>query len=135
MACKPLVYVAGPISSDLVGNARTAVNLYIEMLKADVVIPFCPHLSVLAEMMAGPTDYEMWMAHDFEVIARCDALLRMDGDSPGADREIEHARSLDIPVFYNTKGLYEWASWQTEARGMRKLSLVGSMRRLHSVDT
>ena len=31
------------------------------------------------------------MTADFDVLARCDALLRMPGESPGADREVAHA--------------------------------------------
>jgi hypothetical protein len=134
---KPFVYVAGPITSDPVTHTRMAVELYVQMLKDGKVIPFCPHLSVLAEYIAGRSDYELWLEHDFDMIGRCDALLRLEGESSGADREVEHARSLDIPVFMNQQGLYEWASWQTDPRpaGMRRLEGCGTVRRLYSVDT
>jgi hypothetical protein len=41
-------------------------------------VPFLPQLSVLHEMVA-PLPYEEWLAYDFEVIARCDALVRLPG--------------------------------------------------------
>jgi hypothetical protein len=43
--------------------------------------------------------YEDWLALDFSCISVCDALLRLDGDSKGADREVAYARSLGIPVY------------------------------------
>jgi hypothetical protein len=33
------------------------------------------------------------------MLARCDALLRLPGESPGADREVKRARELWIPVY------------------------------------
>ena len=56
-----------------------------------------PHLSYHWHVMF-PRPYEDWMADDFEVIARCDALYRMDGESPGADREVAFATEHAIPV-------------------------------------
>lgn len=114
-----MVYVAGPISSDPIGHSREAIARYLRMIGDGVVVPFCPHLSVLAEMMGGPVDYELWLRHDFEVIEKCDALLRTKGDSPGADREVEFARANSIPVFMTQGALYAWAdqrhAWRKKA--------------------
>lgn len=41
---------------------------------------------------------------------RCDALYRMEGDSPGADREVEFANMHNIPVFFDIDDLNEWLS-------------------------
>lgn len=110
---KPLVYVAGPISSDPIHNTREAIARYTRLIGDDVVIPFCPHLSVLVEIMNGhAVSYEAWLRHDFDMIERADALLRTKGESPGADREVEFAERLKIPVFTTQSELYEWADEQ-----------------------
>src|SRR5712691_3429327 len=105
---KPLVYMAGPISSDPFGNARKAIRLYSRLLRDLVVVPFCPHVGFAVNLQVD-CSYEAWMADDFAVIRHCDALLRMPGESPGADREVALAEELGIPVFDSVDGLYAWA--------------------------
>lgn len=102
------VYIAGPLSKgDMMGNARDAILSGSELLSMGV-IPFIPHLSVLWEMI-DPHSYEDWMAYDFAWLARCDAVLRLPGESPGADREVERAKSLGKRVFTRLNDVYEWA--------------------------
>lgn len=92
------------------------------MIRDDVVTPFCPHLSILVPLVCGLTggaggvdDHEFWLAHDFEVLNHCHALYRMDGESVGADAEVDYVRNGrdgrgSIPVFTTLTGLYDWAS-------------------------
>ncbi|HNE37355.1 MAG TPA: DUF4406 domain-containing protein [Microthrixaceae bacterium] len=94
---KPLVYVAGPISGDPFGCVRQGVEAF-DVLRGVGCTPILPQLSVLAEMVQH-RPYEEWMAYDFEVIARCDALVRLPGESEGADREVRHARELGVRVY------------------------------------
>ncbi len=42
------------------------------------------------------------------IIHKCDALYRVPGESSGADREVELARKLRIPVFTNAEALSDW---------------------------
>lgn len=63
------------------------------------VVPIVPHLTVFWEIVVGPRDYERWLAYDFALIDRCDALIRLRGHSPGADREWNHAEDIGIPRF------------------------------------
>jgi hypothetical protein len=42
------------------------------------------------------------------MMRRCDALLRIDGLSQGADREIVEAKKVGIPVFYQLDDLSAW---------------------------
>ena len=53
----------------------------------------------------GPDTHQTWLPYDFAWLAKCDALLRLPGESVGADREIEEARRLGIPIFYGIAGL------------------------------
>ena len=103
---KPLVYVAGPITGDPFGCVRQSAEAF-GTLRALGCVPFCPQWSVIAEMVQHYS-YEEWMAYDFDVIARADALVRLPGDSPGADREVVHADDLGIPIFWiTTRHSYE----------------------------
>jgi nucleoside 2-deoxyribosyltransferase len=116
----PLVYVAGPYSAPtsdgVLDNIRTAVNAGNALMDAglDVLVP---HLSDVLHA-AKPRDYERWMTLDFNLLSRCDAVYRLDGVSPGADREVDYARRLGIPVFRDLQGLKEWASgWGNAGAG------------------
>jgi len=46
-----------------------------------------------------PTDE--YMSIDLEFVSRCDAVLRLEGRSVGADIEEAYARELGIPVVYS----------------------------------
>lgn len=40
-----------------------------------------------------------WIAHDLPLIAVCDALYRLPGESAGADAEVAHADQCQVRVF------------------------------------
>jgi nucleoside 2-deoxyribosyltransferase len=92
-----IVYVAGPISSDPLIGTRNAI-LAAAQLRSVGLGFIVPHLSCLFQMVS-PQPYESWMGLDLALIERCDALLRLPGDSFGADREVQHARQQGIPVY------------------------------------
>src|SRR5258705_9522024 len=81
------IYVAGPYSlGDPVVNTRRAISIGSALLGRGFV-PFVPHLSLFWHL-CEPQDYETWLAYDFEWLKACDGLLRLDGESAGADREV-----------------------------------------------
>lgn len=96
---KPLVYVAGPITRDPFGCVRQAIGAY-NALREQGCVPFLPQLSVIHEMVEH-VPYDEWLSYDFDMIRHCDALLRLPGESPGADLEVAFARSLGIDVFFD----------------------------------
>ena len=110
----PLVYLAGPITADPLAAPRQALEVFAP-LRALGLVPFLPQLTVLAEMIQ-PRGYEEWMGYDFDVIARCQALVRLPGESPGADREVEWAETLGLPVFWWPGQRVRLERWATEAR-------------------
>jgi hypothetical protein len=70
-----------------------------DTLTAYGAAPFIPHLFHFWELMS-PRPYEDWLELDFDMLERCDALVRIEGYSPGADREWEYAlEELRIPAF------------------------------------
>jgi len=118
----PYVYVAGPMTRpDFISTTRTACELHLRLLEDRVVIPFLPHLSVLQALVTPTpsTDLDFWLRHDFDVIDNADAVLRMPGESTGADRETTYCETGrsglgEIPVFYmrhagHLGALYDWA--------------------------
>ena len=115
---KHLMYLAGPMTSpNQADNASRAARMArkLEHLHSGLVL-FVPHYLYWANL-AAPRDYtyEEWMNYDFSVIEHCEGLLRMIGESPGADREVEFALSRGLPVFLQKlrgsaafEGLKDW---------------------------
>jgi hypothetical protein len=68
--------------------------------------PFLPLLSHFQHMIHQQS-YEVWMEQDMTWVASCDCLLRLPGQSSGADREVERAKEVGIPVFFNKYDLYK----------------------------
>lgn len=102
------VYIAGPYSRS-VQYPDMAVNVRRAILAADVVlvhgdVPFVPHLTHFWHLLS-PKEYEVWLRYDKQWLLACDALLRLDGDSPGADREEEWATAAGMVVWH---GLTEY---------------------------
>jgi uncharacterized protein DUF4406 len=98
------VYIAGPITKgDQFLNLRRALEVATD-IRAKGHIPFIPHLTCIWHMIF-PSDYEDWLMFDFAWIEVCDALFRMPGESPGADREVAYATKLEKKVFYSMDDL------------------------------
>lgn len=96
------VYIAGPISK---GNH--AKNMRVAIFAADAVFkhghyPYVPHLDFLWEVVA-PNAYEDRLRLDHEWLKVCDALIRLAGDSPGADREVKWAEEIGIPIYWGVE--------------------------------
>lgn len=66
--------------------------------------PFIPHLNYYWHAI-DPRPYEEWLEHDLSWVAASEALLRLPGYSPGADREIAFAKDFGIPVFETLEAL------------------------------
>ncbi len=100
------VYVAGPITKgDYMANVRKAIDA-AHALREHGFLPYVPHLSALWHFV-HPREYEDWMEQDFAWIEQCHALLRVPGESSGADREMTFAREHNIPVFESIEALVE----------------------------
>lgn len=99
-----LVYIAGPLTKggDL-RNVKAALDAGNEVRKIGMV-PIVPHLSIFADML-HPMTYESWMYECKVILERCDYLLRIPGESPGADREVKWAFDAGIIVCANIKSL------------------------------
>jgi len=95
-----VVYIAGPYSNgDVAVNVRNAIE--VGMRIADLGhYPLIPHLTHFAHLLF-PRPYEYWLELDNRILERCDVLYRMSGSSSGADKELELAKKLGVPVTNN----------------------------------
>ena len=100
------IYIAGPYSGAEVRNTRRAIQAGMRLRRAGAC-PVIPHLSMLADLVE-PEPYQFWIAWDLDLLQLCDALLRLPGDSPGADREVDAMRWLGRPVFFSEEDAVAW---------------------------
>ena len=103
---KPMVYIAGPYTKgDVAVNVKNALKT-ATMLLGNGFIPYVPHLTHFWHLVF-PLAYDKWLEYDNEFLRLCDFLLRIPGESNGADKEEDFAKSLNIPVCYNLTELLD----------------------------
>ena len=99
-----IVYISSPYTK---GDVGTNVHRVIEIADKIVAIghtPFVPHLTHLWHLVS-PKPAEFWYEYDMAFLSFCDALLRVDGDSVGADNEVKQAKMWCIPIYYSLEEL------------------------------
>jgi hypothetical protein len=96
-ARKPYVYIAGPMTiGDVAHNTQSAVRA-AECVLAWGGIPYVPHTTLLWHLIS-PHEHEYWMSLDLPWLRLCDVVIRLEGKSKGADREVAEAHNWQIPV-------------------------------------
>lgn len=95
------VYVAGPYSDDPEGNLDRAAKVADEV-EALGHVPFVPHLLGHAweQRSEVERDHAAWLRWCLTWLPACDVLLRIPGESPGADQEVGEAIELGKPVLF-----------------------------------
>ena len=113
---RPLVYLSAPIMTGTHGNealieinVEAAMNMGYSMMNKGIV-PYIPHLDwywrKYNQRVGIPFFTEDQMLElDFDVILRCDAVLRVLGPSRGGDLEVAFARDHGKPVFFHFEDL------------------------------
>lgn len=109
-----MVLIAGPYRSGtgddpqkMAENLRRLESVSYELFKAG-------HLPMIGEWVALPVWYtaggktvgdalydEIFHPTAGRLIERCDAILRLEGSSTGADNDVRLARERGIPVYYS----------------------------------
>lgn len=109
------VYFAAPYTNpDPEQNVKLyfeAVALYCQINDLcsaghSVIVPVLPHaFHELHKHVERP--YDEWMALDRELIKGCNCLIRLPGESTGAEQEVALARSMGLSVMdlHNAPGL------------------------------
>ena len=92
------IFISGPYSGgDVAQNVKKAImeGDYIARLGH---VPFIPHLTMFWDLLIHH-EYQFWLDQDMEWLKVCDAVLRLPGESPGADKEVAYAEANGMPVY------------------------------------
>ena len=99
------VFISSPYTlGDVSANVRKQMDVFDELMDLGFA-PFCPLLFHFQHIV-HPRQYEDWLQIDLEYLSVCDYLLRLPGESAGADREVEFAKANNIPVAYSIAELF-----------------------------
>ena len=93
------VYIASPYSTgDQEENVIRAMGVFDQLVKYGFA-PYAPLLSHYQHKYY-PLPYEKWLELDIEWLRTCHILLRLPGESEGADRECRAMDKMNKPVCY-----------------------------------
>ena len=107
------VYIAGAYSQgDPVRNIRLVLAIAEDLIEEGFFV-VVPHLFHLWHFVY-PHSYDFWLDYGKKLLSLCDCVLRISGESKGADGEVEYAREIGKAVFYN---LDELLDWKNERKG------------------
>jgi hypothetical protein len=103
-----LIYVSSPYSR----GGDVAENVRVQMDAAHRILDLChcPVVPLLSHFLAiyRSRPYDDWMRMDLALLERCDVVLRLPGESSGADREVAAAQELGMPVVFGWEELDRW---------------------------
>jgi hypothetical protein len=94
------IYIAGPYTKgDTAINVRNAIYAqeYIEGTLGHMA--YNPLLSHFQHLVIPHEDANYWYEKDIRWLRECDAILRLEGESNGADREVEIAREWGLTIY------------------------------------
>jgi len=106
---RPKVYLSGPITKgDRDANFRQAADAHKALMAAGFAV-LNPMLTMRLPG-AFAIEHDTWIANDLPWVAVADAVLRLPGESKGADIECEHALIHGVPVFHDAVELKRFFS-------------------------
>jgi hypothetical protein len=98
---RPRVYISGPITK---GNRNEHFFRACELERALMLCGYAPlnpmRSIVLPFAWQDDMPHDLWLAVDLAWVDVCDAVVRLTGDSKGADEECTYAVERGIPVVY-----------------------------------
>ena len=104
---KKIVYVASPYTEgDQFVNVRNSVLVGMQ-LRGLGLLPKLPLLWAFWHFIK-PETYNFWHEMCLDWIPHCHAVLRLPGESEGADSEVAEAKIHGIPIFYSIREIVEW---------------------------
>ncbi|MFH9414749.1 DUF4406 domain-containing protein [Streptomyces rochei] len=107
------ILIAGPYRSGTDGDTRAMAANLARLEAAAWPVFAAGHLPVIGEWIAlpvlrsagaGPTDAmadQVLYPTAQRLLARCDAVLRLPGESVGADQDVALARRRGLPVYHD----------------------------------
>ncbi len=111
------IYIASPYTiGDVAQNVKLQLDT-VDVLMDLGFVPFAPLYSHFQHMVHS-RPYEDWINIDLHWVTACDYLLRLGGESSGADKEVDHAKENNIPVFYSITDLNNKVGAMKVSQGM-----------------
>ncbi|MDU7371220.1 MAG: DUF4406 domain-containing protein [Klebsiella michiganensis] len=92
-----LILIAGPVRSGTHNRAELIDANLNNMAQVALRVYQKGHIPVVGEWLSE--EYLYPVAH--RVISRCDAILRMPGESRGADLDIEEGKKRGLSIYYS----------------------------------
>lgn len=104
------VYVAGPITQgDRTLNIRRGMLAGLALLRAGYA-PYVPHLCHFLELL-DPQPYGRWVLLSLTWLEQSEILIRLPGESEGADNDVRFATRTGIPVFDSVEAFLSDEGW------------------------
>ena len=104
---RPRCYLSCPITKGIrTENFARACNTQAALMDKGFAV-LNPALSML-HPDAWTIPHAVWIENDLPWVSVCDVVLRLPGESAGADEETRFAESQGIPVFTRWHDLMAW---------------------------
>lgn len=101
-----VIYIASPYTiGDVAANVSTQIDAAHRIMDMGHA-PIAPLLSHYLHIYRQ-RPYEEWLKADLMLVGKADVVIRLPGESKGADLEASHAEELEVPVAYSWEQL-EW---------------------------
>ena len=100
------VYIACPCTKGVCENVAKSHDAWDQLFDLGF-FPFNP-LFTHYQHLRKQRPYQEWTRYDDAWVLRCDAILRLPGESSGADQEVALAEAHGIPVFHKIEDLNRW---------------------------
>jgi len=101
-----VVFIAGPMSTagEPGENLSLAVNVAARLV-AEGFLVIVPQLSWIMHAIAPGVSAAQWARHSLIWASRADVILRLPGESRGADAEVARAQKLGARIYYSIETL------------------------------
>ncbi len=100
------VYISGPMT---IGKWEENIRQAEEAAKRLRDVGFSVLCPQLTGKMTGHSKipHDVWIENDLSWVECAELILRISGESRGADAECNHAKSFSIPIYHNIEELIE----------------------------
>lgn len=103
-----MVYVASPYTKgDNFVNVQRQIEVGNKLIDFGI-IPYLPLVGSAYLHAQKERHFSEWLGMDFNIIMKCDAILRLSGESSGADMEERFANTIKKPVFYTVEAVVKY---------------------------
>lgn len=103
------VYIASPYTvGDVAVNVRRSIDCWNSLTDMGF-FPYCPLLTHFIHMI-HPRKYDEWIDIDLHWMLECNCVLRLPGESKGADAEVASALEHGMRVFYDAGEMLDFYS-------------------------